>query len=407
MSKRQVPPFLILVTLLTSLAALGQISVSLYTPSLPAMAIDLKASPEQVNLTLGVFFFGFSFSQLVYGPLSDRFGRRPILFIGIAIYAVASLTCVFATSIEALIALRFCQALGSSAGPVLARAVVRDLHGGDRAAQVMAYVGIGFAVVPALLPTLGGYLQTWFGWEANFLFLTGIATLIGLAVWIILPETNERPDPTLAVPPQALLSSYKMLITNSQFLGYMLMVGGVFAGLMAMTAAAPFLLIGTLGISPEKFGLLMASTVIGFLGGTLVAGKLAPRLGIPRMALIGASLAVIGGLVAVLLALANYFNPAAVIGPMLIYLAGLGFVMPSGMAGAMEPHPRIAGTASALMGCFQMLSATAGSIIAGHLSHQTQIPVSILILVCAVIAFLGLIFLARPHRKGSTPSASL
>ncbi len=394
-SKHPLPSFLILVGLLTSLAALGQMSTSLYTPSFPAIGAALGASSEQVNLTLAVFFFGFSFSQLIYGPLSDRYGRRPILLIGISIYAVASLACAYAWSIEMLIFLRFCQALGASAGPVLARAVVRDLHSGSRAAQIFAYIGFAFAVVPALFPAVGGFLQGWFGWQSNFIFLTIIALLIGYTVWTILPETNKEIGKKLTSI-NTLFSSYGLLVRSPVFLGYMLLVGGVFAGLMVFTASVPFLFIQTLGIPAQQYGVMMVTTVTGFLAGTVLAGFMAKRVVVQRMALLGAILSMIGALVGVGLALAGIFNPVTVIGPMLIYLAGLGLIMPSGMAGAMESYPQIAGTASALMGCFQMLAATAGSMVAGWISHQNQLPMTILILGCALIGFMGMVTLVRP-----------
>ncbi|MCW9035446.1 MAG: multidrug effflux MFS transporter [Alphaproteobacteria bacterium] len=399
-TSKPLPPFLILVGLLTILAALGQMSTSLYTPSFPAIGVDLQASPEQVNLTLAVFFFGFSFSQLIYGPLSDRFGRRRMLMVGITIYAVASLACAYASSIETLIALRFCQALGASAGPVLSRAVVRDLYSGDRAAQIFAYVGFAFAIVPALFPAIGGYLQSWFGWQSNFFFLTVMALIVGLMVWFILPETNKDVvDRT--IPTESLISSYGLLLRNRVFLGYMLLVGGVFAGLMAFTASAPFLIIETLGISAKTYGVMIAATVVGFLSGTILAGRLAKKIGVRRMAFFGASLAVAGAFVGVGLSLSGIFNPYTIIGPMLIFLAGLGLVFPSGMAGAMEPYPRIAGSASGLMGCFQMLFATAGSMASGWIPHDTQLPLALLIMGCTLIGFIGLMALVKPLRSSS------
>ena len=164
--------------LLTALVALGQISTSIYIPSLPFLVDALDTTAEDVNLTLSVFLFGFAICQLVYGPLSDRFGRRPVLVAGVGLYVAASFACVFATSIETLIAGRFVQGMTACSGPVLGRAIVRDIYGPTRSAKVMAYIGVALAISPAVAPIIGGYLQVWFGWRANFVLL-GV-----VGVWI-------------------------------------------------------------------------------------------------------------------------------------------------------------------------------------------------------------------------------
>lgn len=169
--------------ILTALVAFGPLSTDMYLPSLPAMKAEFGASVSDVQLTLSIFLAGFAVSQLLYGPLSDRFGRRPILIFGIFAYGIASVACFLATSIEMLIVARFFQAFGACSGPVLGRAIVRDVFGQDRAAQVLAYMGSAMALAPAVAPLAGGYLQVWFGWQASFVFLAGFAFLLVLLVF--------------------------------------------------------------------------------------------------------------------------------------------------------------------------------------------------------------------------------
>jgi len=262
------PKSLAVGALLTVLVALGQISNSVYIPSMPALVLAFDTDMARVNLTFTVFLAGFAVSQIVYGPLSDRFGRRRVLLGGLVLYFVASVGCAVSSTIEALIAARFAQAVGACAGPVMAYAIVRDVYERERAARVLAYIGVAFAISPAIMPIIGGYLQAWFGWRANFLFLSAVAGSVLLAVWLMLGETIAQPDPRATRPGQ-IARTFVMLLRSREFLGYMLSVAFIFAGLMAYTASSAFLFIDTLGLSPERFGILAVFNVVGFLAGTL------------------------------------------------------------------------------------------------------------------------------------------
>ncbi len=384
MRRKPDPSSLAIGALLTVLVALGQISTSIYIPSLPSLVEAFDTVPGQVNLTLSVFLAGFAVAQLIYGPLSDRYGRRPVLLAGIALYFAASAACAFAGSIEALIAGRFAQALGACAGPVLGRAIIRDVYGSDRSARVMAYIGVAFAVSPALTPILGGYLQVWFGWQASFIFLALLAASVFGAVWAFLEETNPpNPEASRISSPGR---TYAVFFSSPVFIGYAGAVAFVFAGMMAYTALAPFVFIEGFGLTPDAFGLLFVFIVLGFLAGTLTAGRLTLRLGVERMVLAGIVLALAGGGAMVALALAGLNGTAAVIAPMAVFLAGMGIVLPNGMAGAMAPFPKAAGAASALMGFTQMAVAAGASLIAGRLPHQTQLPMAILIFCLSLLA---------------------
>ncbi len=390
------PASLAVGALLTVLVALGQISTSIYIPSLPSLVEAFDTDPGRVNLTLSVFLAGFAVAQLIYGPLSDRFGRRPVLLAGIALYFAASVASALAGSIEALIAGRFVQALGACSGPVLGRAIIRDVYGSDRSARVMAYIGVAFAVSPAVTPIIGGYLQVWFGWQANFIFLALLAASVYGAVWAFLEETNPPNAETSRLV--SLGGTFAVFFSAPVFIGYAGAVAFVFAGMMVYTALAPFVFIEGFGLAPDAFGLLFIFITLGFLAGTLTAGRLTIRLGVERMVLAGIFLALMGGGAMVSLALAGLNAPVFVIAPMAVFLAGMGIVLPNAMAGAMAPFPKAAGAASALMGFTQMAVAAGASLIAGRLPHQTPLPMAVLIFglsLLALVLFIPLVWRNR------------
>ncbi len=384
--------------LLTALVALGQISISTYIPSLPFLPDALNASPGQVNLTLGMFLAGFAVAQLVFGPLSDRYGRRPVLIAGLLLYFAASLFCAFSGTIGMLITGRFIQGVGACAGPVLGRAIVRDIYGPARAARVFAYIGIAFAISPALTPIIGGYLQVWYGWRANFFFFTAIAAVVLLAAWLLLRETNKHPSMD-ATNIGGIIRAYRTLLKNPLYIGYALSVAMIFSGLMAYTAAAPFLFIDGLGLSANDFGLISMVNVVGFVAGTVAAGHFTLRLGVRRMVLIGIVVSLSGASMMTVAALIGYMNIAVIIGPVMVFLAGMGVVIPNAMAGALAPFPGKAGAASALLGFFQMITASLISSLVGWMSKTTQLPMALVILVMSVVALF--MFVALTGRQSA------
>lgn len=381
------PDSLTVGALLTVLTALGQMSTSLYTPSMPSMATALGTTAEQVNLTFGVFLVGFAVSQLVYGPLSDRYGRRPVLLVGLVVFLLASYACTTAESIETLIFFRFIQAVGACSGQTLARAVVRDVHGATGAARIYAYIGAALAVSPAVMPIIGGYLQLWFGWRSVFLALTAIAALALLGSLMLLQETNRNPDPK-ATRPRQLLATYATLLRSPQYLGFTGAVTFIFAGLMAFSAISPFIFIQLLGLEPHIFGMLNVVSVCGFLTGTLLAGRYAARVGIARLLRLGTLCTIAGGAAMTGFALAGVLGVWVIILPFAAFTFGMGFVLPNGMAGAMAPFPRIAGSASALLGFIQMGTSALVATLLGRLAMHSQLPLAVAILVLALLAAL-------------------
>ncbi|NBC33889.1 MAG: Bcr/CflA family efflux MFS transporter [Alphaproteobacteria bacterium] len=392
--------------LITALVAFGPLSTDLYLPSLPLLTRALGADPGTGQLTLSVFMVGFAVGMLAYGPLSDRFGRRPVILAGIALFLVASVACALAPTIEALIVFRFVQALGACCGPVLGRAVVRDVYGREHAAKMLAYVGLAMAVAPAIGPIIGGQVTAWLGWRFNFWVLALYGVLILIATWFRLHETNRHRDPGATQVGQ-LLRNYGMLLRHRAYLGYVLVTALIFAGIFSFISGSSFVLVDGLGITPQAYGLSFAVIVVGFMIGSLLAGRLTLRLGIDRMIAIGSAVSVAGGLAMSACAVAGLFSIPAVIGPFFVFMIGAGLTLPNGLAGAIGPFPTLAGTASALLGFIQMSVAAAVGIGVGQLTQETALPMAMAVCVSALGAAAAFAWLVRtPPEPGATDAAA-
>ncbi len=361
---------LIVSVLLTAMVALGPISTDLYLPSLPAIGAAFGVSNAEVQLTLSVFLAGFAVSQLVYGPLSDRFGRRPVILGGLALYLLATIVCAFAGSIEVLILARFLQALGACVGPVLGRAVVRDIYGRERAARMLSYMGMAMALAPAFGPILGGFLEVWFGWRANFAALAAFAVATLAGALVTLPETNRWKSPD-ATRPGHLLATYLGLLRHRSYIGYVLVTACTYAGIFSFISGSAFVLIGLLGLSPDVYGFCFAAIVVGYMAGTFLSGRLTLALGLERMVQLGTAVQVAGGAAGLGLLLLDGVTLAGIVLPVVVFMLGTGLAMPNAQAGAIGPFPRAAGSASALLGFFQMGLAALIGIAVGHGSGES------------------------------------
>jgi DHA1 family bicyclomycin/chloramphenicol resistance-like MFS transporter len=385
--------------LLTALVALGPISTDLYLPSLPSLARYFAVGVDDIQLTLSVFLVGLATAQLVYGPLSDRFGRRPVLLVGLAIYVVASFVCMLAPSVPVLVAARFVQAVGACVAPVLGRAVVRDVHGREGAARVLAYMSAAMALAPAIGPILGGFLEEWFGWRSNFLALVLYGSGGLVAAWRILPETNKAPDPQAAQFLRILLG-YRGFLNHRAYVGYVLCCAFAYSGIFAFISGSSYVLQEVVGLGPIGFGLCFAGVVVGYIIGTVVAGRLSRRLGIDRLVAVGAGIGVAGGMLLLTLALAATAQSAIggallIVGPMLIFMIGVGLVLPNSIAGAIGPFPRAAGAASALLGFTQMTVAAVIGIAVAALYNGSSVPMAATVATVAVGMLLAFWLLVR------------
>ncbi|WP_051340883.1 multidrug effflux MFS transporter [Azospirillum halopraeferens] len=390
--------------LLTALVAFGPLSTDLYLPSLPTLVRVFESDIATVQLTLSVFLVGFAVSMLVYGPLADRFGRRPVLIGGVAIFLAASAACTLATTIEQLIAARFVQALGACCGPVVARAIVRDVFGRDRAATVLAYMTMAMALAPAVGPVLGGALIEVFGWRSNFVVLTLIAVAVLAAVLMLLAETNVHRDPE-ALRPARLLRNYLTLLGNRTYVGCVLTSAFSYSGIFAFISGSSFVLVNGLGLSPGEYGASFGAVVLGYMGGSYVAGRISGRLGTERMMRAGTLVSAAAGLTGFALAAAGIISVPAIIVPTALFLFGTGMTLPNSMAAAVGPYPTMAGLASALLGFVQMGVGAAVGILVGHLHDGTPVPMAAAIAVMALLAAATAFTFIRHRAAGGTGAA--
>jgi DHA1 family bicyclomycin/chloramphenicol resistance-like MFS transporter len=386
-----------LIALLSALVALGPISTDLYLPSLPILADAFAAPVPAVQATLSVFLAGFALGMLAYGPISDRIGRRPAAIGALVLYLAASVACALAPSIEALIAWRFVQSLGAAGGPVLARAIVRDLYERETAARVLAYTTMAMALAPALGPVLGGFLTEWLGWRANFWALTGAAAAILAAVLATLGETNRVRDPT-ATRPSRLAANYRALLSHRAFAGYMLVVAFVYSGIFVFISGSSFVLMDGLGLSPQAYGFAFGGVVCGYIVGTFGATRLTRRLGVDRTIRLGTAVCCAGGLALLLAALAAPPSVAGLVGPYVLFMIGAGLTLPNAFAGGIGPFPEKAGAASALMGFTQMAVGALAGILVGQLTDRTALPLGAMLLATSLCAGASFALLAGRRR---------
>jgi DHA1 family bicyclomycin/chloramphenicol resistance-like MFS transporter len=359
------PETLAITVVLALLTALGPLSTDMYLPSLPGIAADLGATTAGTQLTLSAFLVGFAVGQFVYGPVSDRVGRRPVLLFGIALFALASLACTFAPSIETLVVARFVQALGASGPIVLARAIVRDLYEGPRAGRELSRMSTIMGVVPAAAPVLGGLLHEVLGWRSTFAACILFGLALGTVVFMRLPETirarSREPLSFLAI-----LRGFRTLLAHPTYRLYVTFSSLAYGGLFAFISGSSFVLQRHYGLAELPYAFSFAFVVLGFMGGTTLAQRLVPRRGLDGT--IGAGVAALagGGVGMLVLVLAGTPTSLAVTGPMTLYAMGVGLTMPQSMASAMGPFPDRAGAASSLLGMCQMTFAAVLGIALGH-----------------------------------------
>ncbi|MES9878480.1 MAG: multidrug effflux MFS transporter [Candidatus Sedimenticola sp. PURPLELP] len=395
------PKSIFTTSLIAALVALGPLSTDMYLPAFPELVRVFSSDIDGIQGTLSAFLIGFALAQLVYGPLSDRYGRKPVLLVGLILFLLSSLAITYAESIESLTLLRVLQALGGSAGPVLGRAMVRDIHGPRDSARLLSYIGTAMALAPAVAPIIGGYMTVGLGWESIFLFLAAYALLGIVALIYQIPETiPEERHRHLSF--STLRDNYSQLLRHPSWRWYTLACSFVFGGLFSFLSGSAFVIIDFLGYTEEQYGLFFALIVAGFMIGTLVAGKLARRTGIDRLIGAGALVAATGGCIMALLAILKINHVAAIIIPHMIYMVGVGIVMPQAMAGALAPFPRIAGTSSALLGFIQMTFAAAVGILVGHFHDGSPRSMALSIAAMGLLTLISFIFLKRANTLSSS-----
>ncbi len=373
---------------IAAMVAIGPISTDMYLPAFPALITFFDTSIDQVQFTLSIFLIGFAVAQLLYGPLSDRFGRKPVLLVGITLFLFSSAAIIFVHEIEQMILLRFFQALGGSAGPVLGRAMVRDIHGAKDAARQLAYIGSAMALAPAIAPVIGGYFTIWWGWESSFVFLTMYAIAVFLIVAIKIPETAP-PGSHHVLSMNNLIKNYLSLLKHATWPWYTLTCSFVFSGLFSFLSGSSFVIIEFLGFGAEQFGLFFTIIVVGYMIGAMTGARLLHHHDINTIISRGAILASVSGSVLAVLALLEFHNIYTIIIPQFFYMMAVGFVMPQAMAGALGPFAHMAGTASAFLGFIQMSFAAIVGVMVGQFHDGTPASMSLSIALMGILTLLS------------------
>ena len=381
------------ILLLVMVAAVSPLGINLYLPSMPGMARMLQVDYAAIQFTLSVYIAAIAVGQLIIGPISDRYGRRPVLLGGLAIFVVGSVICMLAPNIGTLIAGRIIQALGGCAGIALSRAIVRDLYERDRAASMIGYVTMGMAVAPMVAPTIGGALEATFDWRAGFAFLTAFGIAALWATYRRLHETAPRVGVTSSA--SQLARDYAVLLRSRIFWGYALTSAGSGAAFFAFVGGAAYVVVNLMGRTPVEYGMYFALVSVGYMLGNFGSGRYTTRFGPRRMMHVGIVISTAAAFVMAGLHAAGLMHPLAFFVPMLVVAMGNGLTLPSCIAGAVSVRPDVAGAASGLAGSIQM---GAGAVVAAVVGTQLQgsaWPLILAMVGCMVFSFLTLRVLVR------------
>ncbi|TWG63620.1 multidrug effflux MFS transporter [Aminobacter sp. J44] len=344
------------------IVVLGPSSLVLFTPAMPELAVVFGVSESAVKMTLISYFIGFAITQLICGPVSDGLGRKPVILFFVTVYGLGSLASLFAPSIELLVAARFLQGIGASAGIAISRAIVRDLFTGETSARIMNTIGMIMGIAPALAPTFGGFILELFGWQAVFAVMLVLGVVVAVAVKLFLVETVGRD--LSRIRPKALVHSYATLLKHSYFMSASMVMAGSMGAFFTLTTILPFVLMNRVGLSPTQFGIGMLAHSLSFFTGTIVVRSALKRFSASSLVPVGLASIALG---CVLLAIGLRLAPPtyiSVMGPIAFFVFGAAFIMPAMSTASLAAFPHMAGAASALAGFLQIGGGLAGGVAA-------------------------------------------
>jgi DHA1 family bicyclomycin/chloramphenicol resistance-like MFS transporter len=357
----------------------------MYLPSMPLLEKVFNATTAQVQVTLVTFLLGFALGQSGYGPLTDRFGRKPPLYFSLALFVFSSLACAFSTSVTALAVFRLLQAIGACGGAVVSRAMVRDLFPPVDLRRIFSMLVLVLGVSPLISPFIGGYLLVWFGWKSIFVTQASLGAVTLVAMHFRLAE-SLAPENVHPLHMDHVIATYLHLLRDRTFLGASLVCGFSSAGMFAYIASAPFVFINLYKLPPQRFGWLFGFIAAGMIGASQVNGRMSHKIALWRVLRV-ANLVQLGSGFAVLATAATGFGGMiGIFAPVFVYMCATGFVFPNGNAIAMIRHGNMAGTASALLGTNQFVIAAATTIVLGAIDNSSAMPMAIVIAGCGVAA---------------------
>ena len=380
---------------LVGLVAMMAVSTDLYLPGIPQLIESLAADVSQGQLTLSVFLMGFAFGQLFYGGISDRHGRKPVLYVGLIIYLAGTVGCIFAPDINSLIAARFIQGLGGASAPVLARAMVSDSHSRVDAARILASIAGAMALIPAIAPVIGSWLLYVFEWRAHFVLLL----ILGLLTFAGVTRLQESLK-LLSTEPfklSGIISQFPLCLSNSSFTGFTLCGGAAYAAMFCYISTSSFLIIGMLGLAPEYFGYTFMVVVFGYITGAIASSRLVGRRGVLRVLALGqlTGLMAAGLLLALAIFEINRLAPILV-AFFMIFMAG-GLSLAVCQMGAIAELPEAAGKASSVFGFLQIAFASLLGLLVGQFYNDTLVPTAIGVALAVLLSATGYMIIRRNH----------
>lgn len=371
---KTVQPSPIIPAILVAASAVSVMTTDLYSPSLPHLPAIFDTDAATVQHTMMFNLLGYALGQLVHGPLSERYGRRPVMIGGMAAAVVFSLACALAWSIEALIVARTLQGLAVCAEAVIALAVIRDVYDGPSGARIMAVFGMAIAIVPAIAPLIGGFVHVWLGWRANFYLLTVLALIVTILVWRFLPETTT-PDRG-ALTPKRIVGDYYALLSHRGYMCYALSSGAVLGALFVFIVEAPFLYINKFGVRTEHYGFFHATIVAAFFFGSLFANQYVRRLGVERLLQWGLAFLFVGGVMLPAILALGWESAIPITASISIYAFALGLFFASAPMRALEEAPSGGGSAAAVLGSLEMGGSALAVGIASFFHDGTAWPMA-------------------------------
>jgi len=384
---------ILIIMMLTS--AVSIMSTDLYAPSLPHLAELLDTTPEWVKLTLGLNAMAYGIAQLFFGPMSDRFGRRPLMLFGVISFSLFSLLCALVDDIYQLIGMRVLQGISAGAGAVLVLAVITDIFPSKERIKALALYGSVLALAPALAPTIGGYIHVNLGWRYNFYLLALVATIISIMALRYLPETNKELKKSM--PVAGVLNGYLGLLKDPAFVGYSLLTSCALASVFAFVAAGPFILINQFSVATEHYGYYQLITVLFFILGSWVSAMIAEKVSTRRLLSCGLLLFTSGAMALVLIIYNQALSPTSLIVAVGIMNIGLGPIFAVAPSLAMNTKSAPSGVAAAMLGCLEMVGPTLAAISIGVFHDGSAMPYGITVLVIALTALVLYCLVLRSH----------
>ena len=373
------------ILILGALSTVSPFSIDMYLPGFPAIANDLGTTMSKVQLSLTAYLVGIAAGQLIYGPLLDRFGRRPPMYVGLCIYILATIACAFATSIDQLIVMRFFQALGGCGGMVASQALVRDLFPANKTAQAFSSITLVIAVSPMIAPTAGGYLTVAFGWHSVFIVLTIVTIIILAAVHFMLPD-GRKADETLSLKPKAVMHNFGVVIKEPQFLIYTLAGGIAMSAPFAFISGSADVFINLYGVSEKQYGWVFAFIAAGIIGSSQLNHFLLKKFSNAQLVRYPLVYQTALGTVMVIGTVYGWFNLYALLVVMFVFVTGQGLIGPNTTALSLAPFSKLTGSAASLLGSYRMAVGGVVSALVSAFHDGTALPMIVMMAVCPVAA---------------------